>query len=103
MQNPLLSGDALTRLSSKNAMINIGDLVIIKDDRKFPVAMRRGPGYMFNIVEPIEPGLVGIIVDISMGHQPLNSRSMKWFSLLTPRGNVGWIPETVTGLFKKME
>jgi hypothetical protein len=72
-------------------MINVGDLITIKENRKFPIAMRHGPGYMFNIVEPFEPGWIGIIIAT---HQPTRNNQPKWFSLLTPRGNTGWIPET---------
>jgi hypothetical protein len=74
-------------------MINVGDLIMIKENRKFPIAMRRGPGYMFNIVEQLKPGWIGIIIAVSATHQPTRNNQPKWFSLLTPRGNTGWIPE----------
>jgi len=66
---------------------HIGDLVWVKQDRKFPITLRSGPGYTFNIIELLEPGQVGLVT-----HQQRHSGSSYWVSILTAMGNVGWVP-----------
>lgn len=67
-----------------------GDLVTIGINRKFPVVLRKGPGYTFDRIEPIEPGKIGLVLEASIGHGMI-----VWLHLLvTPDIDEGWTPES---------
>ena len=71
----------------------VGNLVWVKQDRKFPLTLRSGPGYTFDVIEPLEPGLIGIVTNQAYGHGATH-----WISILTASGNRGWVPITVMNI-----
>lgn len=73
-----------------------GDLIEIDSTRKFPTVLRKGPGYTFLTVAPIEPGQLGLVLQRHLGHS-----SIYWLLLIGPDGVIGWIPETMANYVKQ--
>jgi len=67
----------------------LGSLIVVNEDRKFPVVLRDGPGYTFSRVETLDPGDLGIVLGSNVGH------GMIWWILIhvAITQKMGWIPE----------
>jgi len=75
-----------------------GDLIVILPKRKFPVALRTGPGYTFSRLENIEPGQIGIIIESQLGHG-----AHIWVKILTTNSDIGWVPYSLVDNAKKLK
>lgn len=64
-----------------------GDLITLPLNRKFPVVLRGGPGYVFPRKKHIEPGQIAIVLDVKLGHG-----SHLWVNIFVGGDNIGWLP-----------
>lgn len=69
----------------------LGSLIVVNEDRKFPVILRDGPGYTFSRIEALKPGDVGIILGSRIGHGMI-----LWILIhVAINEKTGWIPEGI--------
>ena len=79
------------RLGSVPKKIQIGDLIVPNSSWTFPISLRGGPGYTFDLIDRFNPEEIGLVIEYKIGHG-----SAPWVRVVAfPRQGNGWIPVSV--------